>query len=136
MKGSYILSIRLRYDREIKIGKLGEILFKRGLYLYVGSALNNLEKRIQRHLRNNKKIHWHIDFLLRKSKIEKIYYYETNFDKECEIAENIKKISISIPGFGCSDCKCKSHLFFSVGNDLLEIIDQFNLKEYFFDKKS
>ena len=65
MKGTYCLIINVKKDVKIKIGKvLGEIEFKKGCYLYVGSAMNSLEKRVQRHLSKDKKKHWHIDYLL------------------------------------------------------------------------
>jgi len=62
MKGTYILVIDLRKNSEIQIGSLGYILFNRGFYFYVGSAMgtaNSLENRVKRHLSstNNKKIH-------------------------------------------------------------------------------
>ena len=50
MKGSYILVIELKEEKIIQIGKLGKIHFKKGFYVYIGSALNGLEQRITRHL--------------------------------------------------------------------------------------
>jgi len=44
MKGSYILLIKLDEDKDIQIGKLGNISFKKGYYAYVGSALNGLAR--------------------------------------------------------------------------------------------
>ncbi|RLF60544.1 MAG: GIY-YIG nuclease family protein, partial [Thermoplasmata archaeon] len=69
MKGSYVLIINLKKEKEIEIGRLGRILFNKGYYAYVGSGLNNLEKRVGRHLRKNKKKKWHIDYLLEEGKI-------------------------------------------------------------------
>jgi len=114
MKGAYCLVIELKKDSLIKIGALGRIKFKRGLYCYVGSALNNLEKRVQRHLSSNKKLHWHIDYFLlsKNTSIKKVFYKQSSKREECNIAKFILKNSISsIAKFGCSDCKCKSHLF-------------------------
>lgn len=74
---SYCLIINIKKDTEIKIGKkLGFINFKKGCYVYVGSAMNCLESRVKRHLSDNKKKHWHIDYLLlnKNSKIEKSIY--------------------------------------------------------------
>lgn len=111
-KGTYILRIRLKNGKKIKFGK-NEIFFKRGYYYYVGSAMgnsNNLKRRIGRHLKDDKKIHWHIDYLLMYGKIDKIY--TTNKKVECDVAEEFLKKFDFIEGFGCSDCKCKSHLFY------------------------
>ena len=96
-----------------RIGSLGMVKFDKGYYCYVGSALNNLEKRILRHLRKRKKLRWHIDYLLscRDVVVKRILYKENKKREECEIAKKIRKISKPIPNFGCSDCSCESHLF-------------------------
>ena len=133
MKGAYCLVIELKKDSSIKIGALGNIKFKKGLYCYVGSALNNLEKRVQRHLSINKKIHWHVDYLLsnKNSSIKKIFYKQSNKRGECNIARFVLKNSTSsIAKFGCSDCNCKSHLFVITKYDFLEK----KFKQLFFDE--
>lgn len=65
MKGSYALICHLGTKKRIKIGALGRFLFLPGCYVYVGSGLNNLNKRIERHLCKNKKLRWHIDYFFR-----------------------------------------------------------------------
>ena len=50
MDGVYVLLIWVKIKRKIRIGKLEPLEFARGLYFYVGRALNGLEKRIKRHL--------------------------------------------------------------------------------------
>ena len=112
MKGSYILIIELKKAKTIQIGKFDKIHFKKGIYAYVGSALNGLEARINRHLRKTKKKHWHIDYLLDFAEIVDVYYKENDAKEECKIAEKFEGEFVPIPGFGCSDCRCKSHLFF------------------------
>jgi endonuclease-3 len=111
-KGTYILRIRLKNGKKIKFGK-NELFFRKGYYFYVGSAMgnsNNLKRRIERHLKEGKKMHWHIDYLLKYGKIDKIY--TTNKKVECDVAEEFLKKLNFIEGFGCSDCRCKSHLFY------------------------
>lgn len=112
MKGTYVLLIELSEGRRIKIGGLGIIQFKDGAYAYVGSALKNLEKRIGRHMRENKKIHWHIDYFLEEAEIVDVIYSDRERRKECEIARNISENTLKIDRFGSSDCKCESHLFY------------------------
>ena len=113
MKGAYLLIIKVRKNIYPKIGSLGKIKFKKGNYVYIGSALNNLEKRIARHLRKNKKKFWHIDYLLanKNAKIKKIAYKKSDKKQECEIARKIAKHAMPIKNFGSSDCKYESHLF-------------------------
>ena len=80
MKGSYCLITNLKKDTRIKIGKkLGIISFKKSCYVYVGSAMNSLESRVKRQLSDNKKKHWHIDYLLlnKNTEIEKVYTKES-----------------------------------------------------------
>jgi len=130
MKGSYILLIEVSKDQEIQVGKLGKLFFKKGFYVYVGSALNNLEKRIQRHFRSDKKLHWHIDYLLKKAQILDVYYKESNKREECNISKFFNKKIGSISGFGCSDCKCSSHLYYGSKKDIENIAKFANMKKY------
>ncbi|MGB7531651.1 MAG: GIY-YIG nuclease family protein [Halobacteriota archaeon] len=127
MKGTYVLIMENHADREVGIGKLGRAAFKSGFYAYVGSALSGLSQRIRRHLREvgeNKKLHWHIDYFLASSGVEVkgVVFAETEERKECEIAAKLqmKKGLEHIANFGCSDCSCRSHLFFSTSFDRLK----------------
>jgi len=128
MRGTYVLIIESHEDAEAEIGKLGEVKFKKGFYAYVGSALSGLEQRIRRHLREvgkNKKLHWHIDYFLASpsAEVKEVLFAETEERKECRIAANMsmhmEKGLDSIVNFGCTDCACKSHLFFSTSLDRL-----------------
>ena len=120
MKGVYVLFMELESSKQIEIGKLGKIGFKKGFYAYVGSAMNGLENRIQRHLKRKKKLHWHIDWFLRSAKIKDVIYLESSNKMECKVAQALAKRFESIKGFGSSDCKCISHMFFSTDLQLLK----------------
>ena len=76
--------------------------------------MNSLEARLNRHLSDDKKKHWHIDYLLlnKNSQITDIYYTVSTKKVECEIARNISPNSSEIDNFGSSDCECNSHLFY------------------------
>lgn len=104
--------MELKKSQKIKIGAIGIINFDRGYYAYVGSAMNNLDKRIERHLRKRKKMKWHIDYFLRHGKIIKVIKKESKKREECRIAKKLSKKFPEIPKFGSSDCRCKSHLFY------------------------
>ena len=130
MRGSYILLIFVKKNFEEKIGKLGKVKFKKGFYAYVGSAFGrtvNLENRIARHLRKNKKKFWHIDYLLSSQnvKIKKVYVFPSR-KIECYLAKNLLKFSEGfIKNFGSSDCKCISHLlYFKSFRNLSEILSK------------
>jgi len=112
-KGIYVLVVSVSKDIDVNVGALGSVNFERGLYAYVGSAQNNLEKRIERHLRKTKKKFWHIDHLLDDAHVEvvKVFHKKAQRLEECNVAKNISEIGDPVKGFGSSDCKCGSHLF-------------------------
>ncbi len=120
LKGTYCLLINLKHDSRITIGKLGKLDFKKGEYVYVGSALNSLEGRVKRHLSTEKKLHWHVDYLLahKNSEITDVIYALNNDKMECKVAREIAEEGVGINNFGCSDCKCHSHLFYFKLDDL------------------
>ena len=131
MKGSYVLVIVLPEEQAIAIGSLKVIRFSCGYYAYVGSALNGIESRLNRHLQQNKKLRWHIDYLLQKASINNIIICETEDRIECTIAQALSHKFDSITGFGASDCQCRSHLFFASGEiteELMAIFDTLGLK--------
>lgn len=113
MKGVYVLIIQVTKDINVTVGALGRLLFKKGLYAYVGSAQNNLKLRVKRHLRKEKTLFWHIDYLLHNenTKIIEVFYHEASKKEECAIANKLSKKGESARGFGCTDCNCGSHLF-------------------------
>jgi len=113
MKGSYILLIQLHQEQRITIGSVPDNYFPSGYYAYVGSAMGGLKSRLNRHLKKDKRPHWHIDYLLQKASISGIILCQTEERGECLIAQALNHQFNSIPGFGSSDCKCRSHLFFS-----------------------
>ena len=117
MKGCYCLIMKIEEKREIKIAKkLGKIRFEKGFYVYVGSAMNSLEARLKRHLSNEKKMHWHIDYLLKKAEIVDIIYNK-NKKVECELSQYLSSKTTGIKDFGCSDCECESHLYYFENKD-------------------
>lgn len=113
MKGIYCLLIDVKKNINIKIGALGNIFFKKGKYVYVGSAQNSVEKRVSRHFSKNKKIKWHIDYLLSNQNVEiiKAFCKKAGKEEECKTASVLKESHMPIKSFGCSDCRCFSHLF-------------------------
>jgi Uri superfamily endonuclease len=113
LKGIYILIIEIDKNVSIKIGALGKLTFSEGLYAYVGSAQNNLELRVKRHRGKKKRLFWHIDYLLKNpaAKTVNVLYKESDKTEECKIASLLQQNAEPIPGFGSSDCRCKSHLF-------------------------
>lgn len=114
-KGTYILAMKFEKPVDITVGKLGRFTFPAGRYLYFGSAMNGLNARISRHLRSEKKFHWHIDYFLQKASIVDVWYIESEERLECDLCQEamgFPDASVPVKGFGSSDCKCESHLLY------------------------
>ena len=122
MKGTYILEIYLEKDSQISIGALKTVPFKNGYYYYIGSAMgeagsSTLLNRVKRHIKDpeNKKVHWHIDYLLEDENaiLIRLFLIPSAQKLECIIAHEFLESSDGyIKDFGSSDCKCKSHLVY------------------------
>jgi Uri superfamily endonuclease len=137
MKGSYLLVMNLHKDVPIQFGKKHKVRFSQGFYIYVGSALNGLEQRIHRHHRTQKKKFWHIDYFLDYAQIISTYVKEGNAREECTIAHMILKNLVPVPDFGCSDCACLSHLFFTQNyHEINNIIQRLPVKSFSVFEKS
>lgn len=113
MRGIYLLIIDSNYPIEVEVGALGDIGFHEGRYIYVGSAQNGVEKRVERHLRDDKRKHWHIDHLLEEAQVKEVMGYGEKKKGECRTAAILKEKFSPVEDFGCSDCRCDSHLFYS-----------------------
>lgn len=113
--GCYQLKIKIKQNITLKIGALGMCNFSKGEYVYTGSAMKNLGKRIARHQRKEKKLRWHIDYLLAHSEVEliEIISYPSEIKEECHYNQMLinKKAEVPVKGFGSSDCRiCPAHL--------------------------
>lgn len=114
---TYLLLIRVVKSTSIKVGRKGCKEFKEGYYVYVGSGRKYGFQRIIRHLKKSKKLKWHIDYLLRKGRIEKIWIILGGKIKECYFSYLLKERGIVLmKKFGSTDCKCPSHLFYFKNN--------------------
>lgn len=105
----------MKKSEKLDIGHLHNMhKYRKGYYVYIGSAMNSLVPRLNRHLSDEKKMHWHIDYLLKSPDchIRDILFNISEERIECDLAESISKDGEEIPGFGCSDCTCSSHLIY------------------------
>jgi endonuclease-3 len=126
MKGSYSLVVEVSESREVVVGSLGSIAFDPGFYVYNGSAFGpGGLKRVGRHREKSgesESPHWHIDYLLVQdcSDIVEVFK-EKDSDHECGLSSEMSEVFTSVQGFGCSDCSCGSHLFYS--EDRQSVVD-------------
>jgi sugar fermentation stimulation protein A len=111
-RGSYLLILKLKRARRLNVGSLGKILFQKGFYIYTGSAMANLSKRMERHRRLRKRHHWHIDELRASAEFHACLAIRSSDRLECAIAEAMSGLAEwAVPGFGSTDCLCHTHLF-------------------------
>lgn len=123
MKGVYVLVLSISKSLKIKVSTRKDFSLEKGFYAYVGSAQKVLEKRLVRHFaRASKKHFWHIDYLLAADGVSVLeaFYKEAGKKEECKTAQGLTAIAFPVDGFGCSDCKCTSHLFRFISLSLLE----------------
>lgn len=111
MKGVYAAFFRLEEEKCIEIGALGGVEFEPGVYVYVGSAMNGVESRLQRHFSGVENSHWHIDYFSREAEPVDYLVLPEGSSMECVLADAASRIGKPVRGFGCSDCGCSSHLY-------------------------
>jgi Uri superfamily endonuclease len=114
MKGAYLLHVRIRRRLVLEVGKLGKYEFRPGSYIYVGSALNSVMPRLQRHFARSKPMRWHIDYLTAAVEPDGAWIVPTNRRVECSLARAVSAfpgVEAWPRGFGSSDCRCAAHLF-------------------------
>ncbi len=102
---------------KIRVGQLGLFSFLPGAYVYTGSARRHVAARVTRHLSKNKRLHWHIDYLLLSPGV--VVSGIRTFDaRECQI-NRATPGAIPVLRFGASDCRagCGSHLKYLGGSD-------------------
>ncbi len=110
--GSYLILMHLPRRRRLAVGALGSILFRPGWYMYVGSARRGLSKRVARHRRKRKRMHWHIDYFRAAAHFEEAFPIRSSRRDECRLAEEVRRLAARpIDSFGSSDCSCSAHLF-------------------------
>lgn len=107
--GCYVLEIVMEKSLPITVGRLGQIFFEAGLYAYVGSAKRHLPHRLARHIRDEKSMRWHIDYLTTVARVQRAYVWPWREGLECELAAALRKTGAVFAGFGSSDCRCGGH---------------------------
>ena len=113
---TYQLNIKVNQPLKVQIGKLGLFDFPKGNYVYTGSAKKNIDARIKRHQSKEKKLCWHIYYLLAESQAQIVSVLKTN-KSECLWNQSLNG-EVIVNGFDASDCQsgCGSHLVY-MGED-------------------
>jgi Uri superfamily endonuclease len=127
-KGVYCLIFMNRACR-IRIGALGDRKFRKGWHCYIGSARGpGGLLRVSRHsaLRNRGgPRQWHVDYLLLHPEfsLARAIYAVSERDRECALAQSLSRAPVK--GFGASDCRCGSHLFYRPSDPTEEVAGAF-----------
>lgn len=107
---SYQLTIEVCSPVRCQVGRLGEVEFAAGTYVYTGSARRNFEARLARHARASKTLRWHIDYLLAVPGVRIVKIVRSRRE-ECRLNRSVRGM-VPVSGFGASDCRsgCGAHL--------------------------
>jgi Uri superfamily endonuclease len=115
--GTYALLLRPRLDVTLTVGRIGTFQLAAALYVYVGSALGpgGIRARVSRHLRAEKRVHWHVDAFANACSVESMCWFIGGERLECTWTQALLRLpgsSTPVPGFGSSDCSngCPAHL--------------------------
>ncbi len=116
--GSYVLVLDLPAGTVLDVGRLGRVVIEQGRYVYLGSALGpgGVAARLNRHLRPDKRRHWHIDYLAAVAPVVAAAGVYGPERRECAWSHTLRALagaSAPIFGFGSSDCRsgCGAHLW-------------------------
>lgn len=110
----YFLLIYLAEEERLAVGSLGTFTFPKGFYVYVGRDRRNIHSRVARHLRRNKTLRWHIDYLSQKGQVIMTKMLTAEQGPECVLARQLLDLGgeTLLKGFGSSDCTCATHLVY------------------------
>ncbi len=117
--GKYLILLYNSRKQKIEVGKLGEVDFPKGYYLYIGSSKINVFKRIAYHKRKKINKHWHLDYITENLKITADIPLINCNKSECFITSTLETFDGKrVTNFGSSDCDCYSHLLYFKKNPL------------------
>jgi Uri superfamily endonuclease len=116
-RGTYLLGMWLDKSVCLAVGRLGRFAFPSGYYVYAGSAQGpgGLSARLARHRRQEKRLHWHVDYLLACARLVEVWTAVLDQRLECAWAQAMMELTaaqVPVPRFGASDCRCLAHLVY------------------------
>jgi Uri superfamily endonuclease len=112
--GVYQLWLRVARPLVVCVGRLGQVRFEAGMYIYTGRASRGLCARVLRHARGAQRLHWHIDYLLAQARLTHVLLASVAPEDECRVNNRARRLGwIAVPRFGASDCRhgCPGHLW-------------------------
>lgn len=132
VKGVYCVIAVLHERKRIRIGSLGELEFPSGVYVYVGSGMAGVERRVDRHSRKQQRKRWHIDYLMEEAEFVASAAISCEAKEvECSAALALRHGDAAVDvvrGFGSSDCDCDSHLIYFGDVDPEQVAETVSLR--------
>ena len=118
--GTYALFLSLEEELHTEVGTLGPCTFPRGVHVYAGSAMGGLRARLARHVRREKRVHWHVDMLTTAPgcRVLGAVVFTSTVLGECDIVaslEGVEDAEVRPLHFGASDHGCRGHLVWMGG---------------------
>lgn len=110
--GAYLLLLQLDVEMPSD-ARRKQAALPAGRYLYLGSARGpgGLRARIRRHLRADKRPHWHVDRLTAAARVAAVLAWPEGGECSWCAAIRARGAEVTLPGFGSSDCRrCPAHL--------------------------
>jgi Uri superfamily endonuclease len=129
-KGTYCLIFR-NSGCTVRVGALGPVAFLDGWHIYIGSALGSgglarLDRHISLARDRDKRPKWHVDYLLLDDHFSLRYAVYAPMEERLECRLTRALGNPGIPSFGCSDCRCPSHLLYRERDPYDEISTAFS----------
>jgi Uri superfamily endonuclease len=120
--GSYAIVLYSGSACRIQVGRLGPLDVEPGYYIYLGSAFGpgGVKARVGRHWRGSGRKRWHVDYLRAVTRPVRAWCSYAPANLEHQWAEALRELpeASGVEGFGCSDCRCFSHLFFMAAENV------------------
>jgi Uri superfamily endonuclease len=114
--GTYALVYACAAAASVDVGRQGSVALRSGYYVYIGSAFGpgGVNARVTRHLRSDKRLHWHIDYLSGALSPRSVWYLHAPSSDEHRWATALAATrgAVAVPRVGASDCRCDSHFFY------------------------
>lgn len=123
--GTYVLILHAARRAVVTFRRGSSIATRPGYYTYVGSAFGpgGIRARVSRHARTDKRRHWHIDHLTAVTQVTgaMISYACSRYEHGwAAYLEDMTALE-AVAGFGCTDCRCHSHLYYTADDARLAL---------------
>jgi sugar fermentation stimulation protein A len=129
MHTTYVLVLEKKTSSPVVLKK-ETIFMKRGIYMYVGSAKRGMHARLARHVRKEKKLFWHIDYVTSRPDVT-VKVILLSPGKECATLREISDLGVLFGRrLGASDCTCPSHFIYVPGKRLRQVMGVLAKKGY------